>query len=127
MNNEIVMSLENDNNIDFNIGNNEDIGIGIEDNNGIDIGIDSDNNNIVTEIAENQNVSMNIEDNNLSIDFQMADTPVASNNYNDLVNKPKINSVTLIHNKTSDELGLQPAGEYANSKITNIEIDNLFR
>lgn len=34
-------------------------------------------------------------------------------NYNDLINKPKINNVELSGNKTSSQLGLQPAGNYA--------------
>jgi hypothetical protein len=34
-------------------------------------------------------------------------------NYNDLENKPSINGTTLQGNKTSSQLGLQPAGSYA--------------
>lgn len=50
-----------------------------------------------------------------------------TSNYERLLNKPQINSVELIGNKTSDELNLQPAGNYANTRVTNTEIDSLFR
>lgn len=38
-----------------------------------------------------------------------------TSNYNDLNNKPSINSVELNGDKTLDELGIQPKGEYASS------------
>ena len=42
--------------------------------------------------------------------------------YNQAQNKPSINGVTLVGNKTSEDLGLQPAGDY----ITNDEADAKF-
>ena len=42
--------------------------------------------------------------------------------YNQAQNKPSINSVALVGNKTSEDLGLQPAGDY----ITNNEADEKF-
>lgn len=42
--------------------------------------------------------------------------------YNAAQNKPSINGVTLVGNKTSEDLGLQPAGDY----ITNDEADAKF-
>ena len=42
--------------------------------------------------------------------------------YNQAQNKPSINGVTLIGNKTIEDLGLQPAGDY----ITNDEADEKF-
>lgn len=42
--------------------------------------------------------------------------------YNQAQNKPSINGVTLIGNKTTEDLGLQPAGDY----ITNDEADEKF-
>ena len=44
-----------------------------------------------------------------------------SNNYNTLTNKPQINSVTLIGNKTGEELNLQDKMK----EITNQEIDTI--
>lgn len=45
-----------------------------------------------------------------------------SNDYNDLRNKPSINEVVLIGNKTLPQLDIQPTNVYAD----NIDIDNLF-
>lgn len=42
--------------------------------------------------------------------------------YNDAQNKPSINDVALVGNKTSADLGLQPAGDY----ITNAQADAKF-
>lgn len=42
--------------------------------------------------------------------------------YNQAKNKPSINGVALVGNKTSEDLGLQPAGDY----ITNNEADEKF-
>lgn len=48
-----------------------------------------------------------------------------TSDYRKLKNKPKINNVELIDNKTSDELGLQEKGDYPEETLTNIEIENL--
>ena len=46
----------------------------------------------------------------------------ASGNYEEITNKPLINSVELLGNKTHTDLGLQPAGDYAlNSRVDEIE------
>ena len=42
-------------------------------------------------------------------------------NYNELYNQPKINGVTLMGNKTSEELGVQESM----SALTNSDIENL--
>ena len=39
-----------------------------------------------------------------------------TSDYNDLKNKPKINEIELEGNKTLDELGIQPKGDYASKK-----------
>lgn len=46
---------------------------------------------------------------------------LATTNYNDLSNKPKINDVILENNKTSNELGLQEKME----AMSNLDIENL--
>lgn len=46
--------------------------------------------------------------------------------YLNLINKPSINNVELTGNKTLDNLGVQEKGDYANTRVTNLEIDNLF-
>lgn len=49
--------------------------------------------------------------------------------YNDALNKPSINGVTLVGNKTSEDLGLQPAGDYLTEVpeeyITEEELDKM--
>lgn len=81
----------------------------------INMTIGSTTENINFGIEGNENINFNIE------------SSTGTSDYNRLLNKPKINSVELIDNKTSDELGLQEKGDYANTRVTNIEIDNLFR
>lgn len=48
-----------------------------------------------------------------------------SGSYNDLNDKPQINSITLINNKTLDDLNIQVKGNYADTILTNLEIDAL--
>lgn len=81
-----------------------------------DIDIELENNNIDIDITDEENIEFEVN----------ATDKSGTSNYNYLYNKPKINSVELIGNKSSDELNLQEKGNYANSKVTNIEIDNLF-
>lgn len=45
--------------------------------------------------------------------------------YQTLKNKPQINGVTLEGNKSSDEIGVQKAGEYPDSPIPNAQIDEI--
>ena len=116
MNNAIEISIGNTGNIDFNVDS---------ENQNIDF-VSQTNDDIDVNVIENENVSMNIQDSGSNLNFQLRETPMSTNDYNKLVNKPSINSIVLIHNKTSEDLGLQPAGEYADAKITNLEIDALF-
>ena len=51
--------------------------------------------------------------------------PATEGNYNDLSNKPQINQVELIGNKTLDDLDIQVKGEYADSALTNMEIEHI--
>ena len=66
-----------------------------------------------------------IEDNSFNVIVQIAESgprgpqgPPGTTNYNDLTNKPRIESVELIGNKTLDEIGIRT--------ITENEIDLLF-
>ena len=49
----------------------------------------------------------------------------SDNNYNKLENKPKINGVEVVGNKTLDDLGIQPKGEYAKTSDIPIKISDL--
>ena len=59
----------------------------------------------------NQNISMNVLDGGNEIDFDV-DKSTGTTNYEILSNKPRINNVTLIGNKTLSQLGIQPSGNY---------------
>lgn len=83
-----------------------------------------------------ETINMTIENTNEDINFAIRDTGTISfeieknssdNDYEKLFNQPQINSITLLGNKTGDELNLQEKGDYANTRVTNIEIDDLFR
>ena len=50
-----------------------------------------------------------------------------TSDYEKLKNQPSINDVTLIGNKSLDDLDIQPKGDYANSKITNSELEEIFK
>ena len=71
-------------------------------------------------------VNVNMEEDAFNTKFIVLKGESGTTDYNDLENKPSINNVELSENKTSDDLGLQPKGDYANTRVTNIEIDNLF-
>ena len=58
-----------------------------------------------------EEITMKILSSNEPIDFDVVGGSGTSN-YERLSNKPHINGVELIGNKTSEDLGLQPAGEY---------------
>lgn len=116
MNNAIEITLGNSGSIDFNIQEQDNISFASQNNDDINVGI-----------QESENVSMEVNTASRNINFEMGNQIVGTNDYKKLLNKPSINSVILIENKTSEDLGLQPAGSYANTKISNIEIDELFR
>ena len=56
-----------------------------------------------------------------TVDFTMEGQVPGTTDYNRLINKPQINEVTLIGNKTSGELHLQDEMDY----LTNLEIEEL--
>ena len=67
----------------------------------------------MTEKYSNININLTLNNNELSTTFYSDKTHTQKEedkpkvlDYNELINKPKINSVTLIDNKTSDELNV---------------------
>lgn len=75
---------------------------------------------------ENQEI---VIDNNDLYDVDVSNSDivyVSTSSYEDLKKKPQINSVELLGNKSADDLNLQIKGDYANSRITNIEIEAIF-
>ena len=82
-------------------------------------------------IEAGNNITLDQEGNTLTIGAEDSTT-----DYTELENKPSINNVTLNGNKTSSDLGLQPAGNYlteetdpvfsasASAEITSTDISN---
>ena len=54
-------------------------------------------------------------------DYNIA--PSGTTNYEELENKPQINSIELNGNKTLEELGIQANGDYATNEYVNTELD----
>ena len=86
------------------------------------------NNKLIGIISSEGELKGVIEDNSFNVIVQIAESgprgpqgppgPPGTTNYNDLTNKPRIESVELIGNKTLDEIGI--------GTITENEIDLLF-
>lgn len=77
------------------------------------------NTNDITDLKENKQdklisgVNIKTINNESILGNGNIEIDVGSINYNDLENKPKINNVELKGNKTLNDLGIQPAGNYA--------------
>ena len=83
------------------------------------------NNKLIGIISSEGELKGVIEDNSFNVIVQIGESgprgpqgPPGTTNYNDLTNKPRIESVELIGNKTLDEIGI--------GTITENEIDLLF-
>ena len=63
------------------------------------------------------------EEENLSIGLQNEIIDVGVKHYSELPDKPSINLITLVGNKTLDELDIQEKGNYPDEAITNSEIE----
>lgn len=77
---------------------------------------------ITITIEEENNINTSFESDEISVDTDESIIPVEISDYERLINKPKINSIELIGNKTNDDLGIQDKMNSA----TNLEIINLF-
>lgn len=77
-------------------------------------------------LGEEQSFDVNIgSDERLDINLSTEIKTVESGDYLGLSNKPQINSVVLIGNKSLDDLNIQVKGEYADMPLTNSEIEDL--
>ena len=67
-----------------------------------------------------------VEDENVLVgEIEFDSSSGGTSNYAYLTNKPKINNVELINNKTLEELGIQEKGEYPSESLTNSDIEQL--
>lgn len=67
--------------------------------------------------TEEWTASFKDEDEDIELGFGTSIVPITSTDYVDARNKPQINGVTLVGNKTNDEIGIMP--------LTNIEINEI--
>lgn len=67
------------------------------------------------EIDNESSIDTDIQTSDGEIDTDIELSTNGTNDYNDLVNKPKINGVELVGDKTTEELDILP--------LTNAEID----
>lgn len=77
---------------------------------GLTINID-DNDDVIVNIIDEPNIIVNLCD----------DLGTTANNYDYLDNKPSINNVELVGNKTLDDLGIEPAKGADNNFVTDSE------
>ena len=77
-------------------------------------------------LGEEQAFDVNLgTEETLNINLATEIKTVESGDYLGLSNKPQINSVVLIGNKSLDDLNIQVKGEYADRPLTNSEIEEL--
>lgn len=83
------------------------------------------NDEIIIEECNIDEIVMQDEEND---EISLGDTIIykKEKDYNKLENQPQINNVTLIENKSLDELGIQPKGDYPENRITNTELEEIF-
>ena len=116
-------------------GNIEPLNINGDINTNIGLSGNLDNNvELDTSIVENNSLSGDVStsiglngdlDNVLQLDAVVNPITMGTEDYNRLINKPKINYVELKENKTLDDLNIQVKGDYPDQALTNAEIEAL--
>lgn len=87
-----------------------------------------ENQEVEAKVEEQEEINTSVEQNNnkLDVELKVRETiEPSTNDYNRLVNKPQINSVELIGNKSLDELDIQVKGDYPDMPLSNNEIEEL--
>lgn len=82
-----------------------------------------DEKEIVTLVEDSEEELVTVEEDNEEEEVVTVEEDIAggTNNYNNLNNKPKINNVELVGNKTSKDLKIQDEME----SLTNIDIEEI--
>lgn len=99
--------------------------IGIEKEQAVDL---QENQEVEAKVEEQEEINTSVEQNNnkLDVELKVRETiEPSTNDYNRLINKPQINSVELIGNKSLDELDIQVKGDYPDMPLSNNEIEEL--
>lgn len=65
------------------------------------------------------------EDSTLNIDMETDTSTETERNYNNLYNKPSINNIELMGNRSLDDLDIQIKGNYPDEALTNQDIENI--
>lgn len=105
--------------MNLNINDSNQININVMDENVINYDL-TDMTQTNMDVITTDNVDMSFGDSD-NVDFEMGARASGTTNYNLLINKPKINEVTLEGNKNSNQLHLQDEMDY----LTNAEIELL--
>lgn len=74
-----------------------------------------------------EDIEIDLDNDMIDIELENSNTiHIGSTNYEKLKNKPQINNIMLTGNLTNEQLNLQEKGDYANSKLTNAELEKIF-
>ena len=122
-----IDTLDINGNIDMPIINNGDIDISLQVDGNIDATSLDGKINTPT-INGDVSIPLNLDtDVSSTLNIRATISPItpSTNDYVRLINKPQINSVELVDNKSLDDLNIQVKGEYADSALTNTEIEEL--
>lgn len=87
-----------------------------------------ENQEVEVKVEEQEEINTSVEQNNneLNVELKVREAiEPSTNDYNRLINKPQINSVELIGNKSLDELDIQVKGDYPDMPLSNNEIEEL--
>ena len=87
-----------------------------------------DNEELELDFSEEDELQLDFEDEEeLQLELNEDPKGMTEKNYENLINKPKINNIELLGNKTLNDLGIQEKGSYAEKRITNTELEEIFK
>lgn len=116
---EILISDINSSVIDGTIST-DDIELIISDEPELEIDIETGEVELEGELYDGGDIDIDVSS-SINLDGELNNAIVPTDNYNDLINKPQINSVTLVGNRSLEELDIQKSME----NITNMDIERL--
>lgn len=76
-------------------------------------------------IKQNDKIDVNINNQEMRLRIGTQKVNIGTDDYELLNNLPSINDITLIGNKSLDDLDIQIKGEYPDESITNQEIEDM--
>ena len=121
LSNEIIAEVETSNELIGEVETSNELIGEVETSNKL-IGEVETSNELIAEVETSNELVGEIETSNELVGEVSIGSYVGTLNYNDLFNKPKINNVELIDNKSLDSLQIQEKMD----QVTNIELDAIF-